>query len=308
MNRRYLILALLLALMIAMPAPAAYTSTIQSTLDFDISLVETKLQMEIASDEGQGVSALLEFDDQLSASEIEAVESLGVEFVRRGSLIVNVGRIYSATVFDVDSIRHLSDLGLIRATSGSKQFVPSLTTSVEEIRADDVWNNLQTNGQTVDGSGVTVAVIDTGAAWIHPSFWKQYPTEFNFIHPDSHYYVDFNDNAVADPGEGPILTVNGQSGPLINYASDYMYISTDGTGNFDYGYEFEFDCDSCLQSLKSLRETEKVRNWLCDRIFCPAVPSLDYHTETYKDSITNQKQNLCEKEGQKSDKCKEEYK
>ncbi len=234
MNRHYLVLALLLASMIAMPAPAAYTSTIQSNLDFDISLVETKLQMEIASDEGQGVSALLEFDDQLSASEIEAVESLGVEFVRRGSLIVNVGRIYSATVFDVDSIQHLSNLGLIRATSGSKQFVPSLTTSVEEIRADDVWNNLQTNGQTVDGSGVTVAVIDTGAAWIHPSFWKQYPTEFNFIHPDSHYYVDFNDNAVADPGEGPILTVNGQTGPLIDYYSDYMYISTDGTGNFDY--------------------------------------------------------------------------
>ncbi|MCK4566012.1 MAG: hypothetical protein KAU48_01760, partial [Candidatus Thorarchaeota archaeon] len=234
MNRRYLVLALLLASMIAMPAPAAYTSTIQSNLDFDLSLVEAKLQMEIASEEGQGVSALLEFDDQLSASEIAAVESLGVKFIRRGSSIVNVGRIYSSTVFNVDSIQHLSNLGLVRATSGSKQFVPSLTSSIEEIRADDVWNNLQTNGQTINGSGVTVAVIDTGAAWLHPSFWKQYPAEFNFIHPDSFYYVDLNDNAVADPNEGPILTVNGQSGPLIDYAADYMYISTDGTGNFDY--------------------------------------------------------------------------
>ncbi len=234
MNRRYLVLALLLASMIAMPAPADYTSTMQSTLNFDISLVETKLQMEIASEEGQGVSALLEFDDQLSVSEIAVVESLGVEFVRRGSSIVNVGRIYSATVFDVDSIEHLSNLGLIRATSGSKQFVPSLTTSMEEIRADDVWNNLQTNGQTINGSGVTVAVIDTGAAWLHPSFWKQYPAEFNFIHPDSYYYIDLNGNALADLGEGPILTVDGQTGPLIDYSSDYMYISTDGTGNFDY--------------------------------------------------------------------------
>ncbi len=69
-----------------------------------------------------------------------------------------------------------------------------------------------------------------------------------------------------------------------------------------------FDCDACLQSLKSLRKTEKLMNNVCDRIFCPAVPSLDYHTETYKDSITKKEINLCEKEGQKSDKCKEEYK
>ncbi len=68
------------------------------------------------------------------------------------------------------------------------------------------------------------------------------------------------------------------------------------------------DCDACLQSLKSLRETEKVRNWLCDRIFCPAVPSLNYHTETYKDSITNQEKNLCKKRGKDSKQCEEEYK
>jgi len=234
MNRRYLVLALLLASMLAMPAPAAYTSTIQSTLNFDISLVETKLQMEIASEDGHGVSALLEFDDQLSASEITAVESLGVEFVRRGSSIVNVGRIYSAIVNDVAALRELSDLGLLRATSGSKQYVPSMISSMQEIHADDVWNNLQTNGQAIDGSGVTVAVIDTGAAWLHPTFWKQYPAEFNFIHPDSYYYVDLNDNAIADQNEGPILTVNGQTGPFIDYTSDYMYISTDGTGTFDY--------------------------------------------------------------------------
>ncbi|MBU3942312.1 MAG: hypothetical protein KKF74_05355 [Nanoarchaeota archaeon] len=79
------------------------------------------------------------------------------------------------------------------------------------------------------------------------------------------------------------------------------------------------DCDACLQSLKSLRETEKIRNWLCDRIFCPAVPSLDYHKESYKDSITDV--NLCKgvtdekysnffngRFGPDSDECEEEYK
>ena len=81
--------------------------------------------------------------------------------------------------------------------------------------------------------------------------------------------------------------------------------TTDDSGNL-----IEFDCDGCLQNLKELREFEKTRNWICDRIFCPSVPSLDYHIETYKDSIT--KVNLCEgidgMFGKDSEECEEEYK
>ena len=81
--------------------------------------------------------------------------------------------------------------------------------------------------------------------------------------------------------------------------------TTDDSGNL-----IEFDCDGCLQNLKELRKFEKTRNWICDRIFCPSVPSLDYHIETYKDSIT--KVNLCEgidgMFGKDSEECEEEYK
>ena len=120
MYRRYLVLALLLASMIMMTAPSSSTS-IQITSNPDSTLIETKLQMEIASEKGQGVSALLEFEKQLSIYEIQIAESLGTEFVRRGSTIVHVGRIYSAKVHSIESIRLLSDLGLVRATSGSKE-------------------------------------------------------------------------------------------------------------------------------------------------------------------------------------------
>jgi len=233
MYRHYLILALLLASMIMMSTPSSSTP-IQITRNLDPTLVETKLQMEIASDKGQGVSALLEFEKQLSTSETQIVESLGTQFARRGSTIVHVGRIYSATVYNVESIQQLADLGLVHATSGSKQYVPSIISSMQAINADDVWNNLHTDGQTVNGSGVTVAVLDTGAAWLHPSFWKQFPAEFDFIFSDSHYYVDLNSNAAVDPGEGPILAVNGLSGQYFDYTDDYMYISSDGTGAFDY--------------------------------------------------------------------------
>ncbi|TFG27293.1 hypothetical protein EU528_13120 [Candidatus Thorarchaeota archaeon] len=233
MYQRYLILALLFASMIVMPVHSEAAS-IQLNFDFDDTLVETKLQMEIARDDGQGVSALLEFDDQISTSEIRAIESLGIDFVRRGSSIVHVGRIYSVIAYNVDSIKQLTSMGLVRATSGSKQYIPSITSSMGAIHADDVWNNLHTDGQMINGSGVTVAVIDTGAAWLHPSFWKPYPAEFDFIQSGPDYYVDLDNDSIADPEEGPILTVIGQTGQFISYASDYMYISSDGTGEFDY--------------------------------------------------------------------------
>ncbi|MGY5871317.1 MAG: S8 family serine peptidase [Candidatus Thorarchaeota archaeon] len=235
MYRRYLVLTILIASMIILPTPTVFSATRDYNFDYDTTLVETRLQMEIATDQGQGVAALLEFDEQLTISEIGAVEALGVQFVRRGSSIVNVGRIYSAIVHNTDSLQQLADLGLIRASSGSKQYVPSIISSMEEIRAADVWNNLQTVGEPVDGSGVTVAVIDTGASWLHPSFWKAFPAEFDFIQDGPNYFLDLNDNAVADPNEGPIRDFEGSlSTNFFEYADNYMYISTDGVGDFDY--------------------------------------------------------------------------
>ncbi|MHA1290131.1 MAG: hypothetical protein ACTSPB_22350, partial [Candidatus Thorarchaeota archaeon] len=235
MYQRYLVLALLFTSMMVLPAPTSYaTTTIQSTLVTDVTLIEAQLQMAISNEKGHGASALLEFERQLTVSEINTIESTGIEFARRGSSIINVGRIYSAVVYDEESLRQISEMGLIRATSGSKQFTPSIISSMDKIRANDVWNNLEIDGQPVDGSGVTVAVIDTGAAWLHPTFWRQYPAEFDFIFDSSEYYLDLDNDAVADPNEGPILTVSGQSGPFIDYTSDYMYISTDGVGDFDY--------------------------------------------------------------------------
>jgi subtilisin family serine protease len=170
----------------------------------------------------------------LTQAEIQYAESLGVRFDRRGSSIVHVGRIYSAFVDNIESLQQITEVGLIHATSGSKQYVPSITSSIPAIQADDVWTNLKTNGQTVNGSGTTVAVIDTGAQWLHPAFWKQYPAEFDFIQSGPNYYLDLDRDAVADSDEGPILSVNGQSGQYFTYASDYMYISSDGSGDFDY--------------------------------------------------------------------------
>jgi subtilisin family serine protease len=190
--------------------------------------------MEVQSSSTE-TSVLLEFEAPLTNEEILRAESLGVHFVKRGSSIVHVGRIYSVKVYDIASLEAISDLGLIRAASGSKQYVPSLTSSVPEMNADDVWSNLNKNGGDVNGSGVTVAVLDTGAHWTHPSFWRASSGTYRAIDAGTHYYVDLNGDLDEDPGEGPIrAVVDVTVGPDFNYASDYMYINVDGAGGFSY--------------------------------------------------------------------------
>lgn len=235
MYRRYFILTILLLPMFLTPASIAARLELNSIVGAEGPLIESRLRMEVQTSSNV-VSALLEFEDPLTPAEILRAESLGVNFVKRGSSIVNVGRIYSVEVSDIGSLEAISRLGLIRATSGAKQYVPSLTSSVSAIGADDVWTNLNKDGGDVNGSGVTVAVIDTGALWTHPSFWRASPGEYQTRGGGPDYYVDLNGNMVEEPGEGPIRAVVDvvPVGPDFDYASDYMYIDVNSNGNFDY--------------------------------------------------------------------------
>jgi len=234
MYRRYIILTILLLPLFLSPTSMATHMELNSVVRTSGPLIESRLRMEVQSSSAS-VSALLEFKDTLTNAEILYAESLGVNFVRRGSSIVNVGRIYSVQVDEISSLEVLSELGLIKATSGSKQYVPSLASSIPAIGADDVWTNLHKDGGSVNGSGVTVAVLDTGALWTHPSFWRASPGEYQVRSNGPDYYVDLNGNSGEDSGEGPIKAVNVINvGPTFNYASDYMYINADNLPGFSY--------------------------------------------------------------------------
>jgi hypothetical protein len=141
MYRRYFILTILLVPLFLTPVSMAARLELDSIVGIEGPLIESRLRMEVKTS-STSASALLEFEDTLTPAEILRAESLGVKFVRRGSSIVNVGRIYSVEVSDIGSLEAISDLGLIRATSGTKQYVPSITSSVHAIGADDVWTNL----------------------------------------------------------------------------------------------------------------------------------------------------------------------
>ena len=233
MYHRYFILAIILLPLFMTPAIVA-RPVVGLTARSDAPAVESRLKAEIQSS-SSGARALLEFQDTLTTTQIIQAESTGIKFVRRGSTIVNVGNIYSAEVKDVSSLEELSSLGLVRATSGSKQYAPSITSSVPAIKADEVWTNLKKNGGQVNGSGVRVAVLDTGATWTHPSFWRASPGEYQTIDSGDHYFVDLNGDSIEQPGEGPIDAVVDYPVPLnFDYSSDYLFINVDGTGNFDY--------------------------------------------------------------------------
>jgi subtilisin family serine protease len=239
MFKKSLVLLMLLATFLVTPGVSVGAAvSIESTATTE-PLIESRLAFEIhtsasGGSDSQGVSALLEFENTLTAEEVLWAESHGVSFSRRGSSLVSVGRIYSADVSDIQSLRWLTEIGLVRASSGSKQYVPSLSSSVRAIGAYDVWEDLRADGQSINGSGVTVAVIDTGAAWTHPSFWRTSPGQYDFIQSGLDFYLDLNDDNVADPNEGPVRTVTGQTGVTISYSSDYMYLDVDNSGGFSY--------------------------------------------------------------------------
>jgi subtilisin family serine protease len=234
MNYRYLILTILLIPLIVAPVSTVARLELSFIDGVREPLIESRLRVEVQSS-SSSTSALLEFEDPLTNSEILRAESLGVNFVRRGSSVVSVGKIYSVEVNDIDSLEALSEIGLVRATSGNKQYVPSITSSVPAIGADDVWTNLNKDGGDVNGSGVLVAVLDTGALWTHPSFWRASPGEYQIRDEGSYYYVDLDGDSTEDPGEGPIRAiVETNVGPDFSYGSDYMYINADGIAGFSY--------------------------------------------------------------------------
>ncbi|MHA1736564.1 MAG: S8 family serine peptidase [Candidatus Thorarchaeota archaeon] len=189
---------------------------------------------DVTLSSADGVKALLQFSHSLTRNEITMAEARGVRFLRRGSHVVHVGSIYLAEVFTVQSLMSLTDMGLVRATSGSKRFYPALTSSVPAIRADTVQHNLHKDGSPIDGTGALVAVLDTGVSWLHPSFWQPTTGALPVLSANGSYYVDINTNGVADSDEGPIAVVHQQDPSAIEVSNEYLYIDIDDNGKFDF--------------------------------------------------------------------------
>jgi len=239
MLRRHLILVLFI-ISLFIPATPATRHFASSVREDAAPSIDPQLRNALASSSNgpspastTGNRALLQFEEELTPQQLIRAESLGIEFERRGKSVVSVGRIYSARVYDAASLNALSGIGLVRATSGEKQYYPALQSSVPVTGAPDVWENLKKDGNVINGSGVTVAVIDIGVEWVHPSFWRQSSGPFHVIGSPGNYHVDMDNDSVQDLEEGPINHIDKQSPGSIQLANEYMFIDIGDDGQFD---------------------------------------------------------------------------
>ncbi|UCE11564.1 MAG: S8 family serine peptidase [Candidatus Thorarchaeota archaeon] len=243
MKTRVLLLTLLLGNLLIIPTLGVVHSSGVSAVYYESGpMVESRLRLELASrkvsltlSSEPSTRAVLEFEDELTVLEIQEIEREGIQFERRWEGVVHSGRIYSAKVNSLESLQKVGRLGLLRATSGSKKFYPAISSSVPAIGATDVWTNLRKDGDQIDGSGVTIAVIDTGVAWLHPSFWRASTGPITVIEDGGDYFADLNNNSIPDSNEGPIYTTGDEVTSASIY-TDYLFIDVGGDQSFDFDH------------------------------------------------------------------------
>ncbi len=233
---------MIIILLTAMAFPAAFSTAErwQNPLSYDYVAASLRMELGVVQETRSSTTyeyrdVLLHFADELSPHELSSIQDSGVDFLHRGGEPIHVGGFYRARIDRLESLRAARDFGLLRVSSGSKQFYPSLASSVPATRAPDVWNNLNTDGVAIDGNGTLVAVIDTGASWLHPSFWRVTGGPYEVIQDGSHFYVDLNGDGEPGVGEGPIRVVHAQNPSTIEASNEYLYIDVNNNGVFDYG-------------------------------------------------------------------------
>ncbi len=239
MYTRYLVVMVLLVSLL-IPTPLAMQKEQVSSPQGSQIAVDSMLKMDLESKSSFGLSssaaacrALLQFDKVLSSSDIESAQEIGVQFTKLFGSVVHVGNVYSALVPSLASLNSLAGIGLRSATSGNRQFFPSLQSSVAAIGAPTVWNNMSKDGNAITGKSMTVALIDTGVNWLHPSFWRQSSGPFTVRSSAGKYYVDIDNDSNMDSGEGPIASI-GTNVSHVSIADEYMYIDVNQNDFFDY--------------------------------------------------------------------------
>ncbi len=141
----------------------------------------------------------------MSAASMTNIEKeLGIEFTRVGGDIAMLGTTCGAQV-PWDALHRLAKWpGVERIDSAWKPAVAyALDVSIDEIRADDVWELLDAGGWPVTGRGVVLAVFDSGIDIFHPDFWRT---------AGAYPWLDVNANQAFDPGVDAVdLNRNGSA-------------------------------------------------------------------------------------------------
>lgn len=96
-------------------------------------------------------------------------------------------------LFNGMCIKKINDdeLSEIKALSYVKEVIPNykvyinLDKSTQIIGAEEIWNYHDNNGKNIAGSGIKIAIIDTGVNYKHPDLKENYIGGYDFVNNDT---------------------------------------------------------------------------------------------------------------------------
>ncbi|MGY5853185.1 MAG: S8 family serine peptidase, partial [Candidatus Thorarchaeota archaeon] len=209
------------------------------------TIVDPMIVAGLADSESQVVS--LRTTHELTNSEITYLESQGVIFRRHNGQVTHAGCIYLAEVESNAALSVAHGIGYIEYLEGDNVLNDiHLDQSIPEINADITYTlrDPVLSSEYITGSGVTVAIIDSGIDYQHPDFYFADGGEYYYRYDAiGGYYIDLDDDSAYDVGEKSYyydLPGDGGASSTFDPAYDWRITDTNGNAAYDYGIDGMF--------------------------------------------------------------------
>jgi subtilisin family serine protease len=210
---------------------SVYISDTADTAQLQIDTeIETETQEDINPDKSGELNVdenrkVITFNKNLSEEEKEQIESeYSVEFTE-DQAIKGTYTIITSDESDLEKLEQDEDVNTVETDIPVKMFTDTIDWGVKRVGADSSWDS-------GTGSGVVVAVIDTGIQLNHPDLSTNVLTGYDFVNND--------ENATDDNGHGTHVagiiasTMNGSGNVGTSYSAKLMPVKV--LNESGYGY------------------------------------------------------------------------